>query len=223
MIARDILKEVIISQRELLDRLDKGILREEIGNIKITESFALIISGVRRCGKSTLLNQILRDKKGYYLNLEDPRLEGFELSDFNKVESIMKELYGEDGVFFFDEIQNIDKWEKFIRYLIDKKDKIVITGSNASLLSRELGTKLTGRHLQIELFPFSFREFLDLKKKKPSINSFEDYIYEGGFPEYIKKENPLILNELLSDIVMKDIAIRFGIKNTSVLKKWLFI
>src|SRR3989338_1439210 len=220
MLTKEVLKEVIISQREILHFLDEGTVRDKESEIKIEDSFALIITGVRRCGKSTFLNQILKkQKKGYYLNLEDPRLEGFELSDFNKIEIIMNELYGERGIYFFDEIQNIEKWEKFIRYLIDKKERIIITGSNASLLSRELGTKLTGRHLQIELFPFSFREFLDMQKGNPSVKSFEEYLNKGGFPEYLKKENPTILHELLSDVVMKDIAVRFGIKNTSILNK----
>ena len=150
MITKEALKEVIVSQKEALNKLEIGTIREE--EIKIEDSFALIITGIRRCGKSTFLNQTLKNqKKGYYLNLEDPRLEGFELSDFNKAEIIMKELYGENGIYFFDEIQNVDKWERFIRYLIDKKEKIIITGSNASLLSGELGTKLTGRHLQISI------------------------------------------------------------------------
>jgi len=220
MITREILKEVIIAQRESLDRLDLGILREILKNVKIRDSFALLITGIRRCGKSTFLHQILKKQaKGYYLNLEDPRLEGFELSDFNKIEQIMRELYGERGIYFFDEIQNIDKWEKFIRYLTDKKEKVLITGSNASLLSRELGTKLTGRHLHLELFPFSYREFLDMKKKSPSAESFGEYLNNGGFPEYLKKEDPAINHELLSDVVMKDVAIRFGIKNTDMLNK----
>jgi len=220
MITRETLKEVIVSQREFLDKSEQGTMREKWKDIKIGDSFALIITGIRRCGKSTFLNQILkRQKVGYYLNFEDPRLEGFELSDFNKAELVMKEIYGGEGVYFFDEIQNVDKWEKFIRYLIDKKERIIITGSNASLLSREFGTKLTGRHLQIEMFPFSFREFLDMKREKPSVESFSKYFYKGGFPEYLKKDNPSILHELLSDVVMKDIAVRFGIKNTDILNK----
>ena len=220
MISKEILRNVIASQREFLDNSEQGTLREKNKEIEIVDSFALIITGVRRCGKSTLLNQLLkRQKRGYYLNLEDPRLGGFDFSDFNKVEVVMKELYGEGGVYFFDEIQSVLEWERFIRYLVDKKEKIVLTGSNASILSRELGTKLTGRHLSVELFPFSFKEFLSLKKKSPSLNSFEEYLTKGGFPEYIKNENPEVLHELLSDIVMKDIAARFGIKNTTILNK----
>lgn len=218
MIQKDTLREVIVSQREALDRLDFGTPREL--KARIDDSFALLVTGVRRSGKSTFLNQLLKGHKGsYYLNLEDPRLDGFELSDFNKVEIIMGELYGSGGIYFFDEIQNIEKWEKFIRYLIDKKERVVITGSNASLLSRELGTKLTGRHLQVEIFPFSFREFMAMKGERPSLKSFDEYLYKGGFPEYLKKENPTILNELLSDVVMKDIAVRFGIRNTGILNK----
>ena len=121
------------SQREFLDKIDLGTPREK--EIKIEESFAIVITGIRRCGKSTLLNQVLRrHKKGYYLNLEDPRLDGFELADFNKAEEVMREVYGDGGVFFFDEIQNVSKWEKFIRYLVDKKERGVITGSKAALL-----------------------------------------------------------------------------------------
>ena len=197
MISKEILAEVILSQKDTIEKLDPGTSREKEKELKIDESFALVITGVRRCGKSTLLNHLLlKQKKGYYLNLEDPRLDNFELADFNKVEVLMKEIYGKNGIYFFDEIQNISKWEKFIRYLIDKKERIVITGSNASLLSKELGTKLTGRHLQIELFPFSFNEFLDLKK-----------------------ENPLIHQGLLTDIITKDVVVRFGIKNTGILTK----
>ena len=220
MITKDVLRGVIKSQKEALDRLDTGTPRDMKKEIKITDSFAFMITGVRRCGKSTLLHQLIKDKGNcYYLNLEDPRLEGFSLIDFNRVEEVMNEEYGKDGTYFFDEIQNICKWEKFVRYLIDKKEKVVITGSNASLLSRELGTKLTGRHIQIEMFPFSFKEFLTIKKLKPSEHSFKEYMFKGGFPEFLKKENPEILFELQSDIILKDIAVRYNIKNTHYLNK----
>ncbi|MBI2665767.1 ATP-binding protein [Candidatus Woesearchaeota archaeon] len=220
MLRKETIVEVVRSQREYLEKSELGTARENFEELYIEDSFALVITGIRRCGKSTFLHQILKkQKRGYYLNLEDPRLDGFELFDFNKTEIIMKEEYGDGGIYFFDEIQNIPQWEKFIRYLVDKKERVVITGSNASLLSKELGTKLTGRHLQIEMFPFSFKEFLRFKKKSPSLIQFEEYFSTGGFPEYLKKENPNILHELLSDVIMKDIAIRFGIKNTVILNK----
>ena len=218
MILNEDLEKVIVSQRKTLDNSEVGILRDE--KVEIRDSFAATITGVRRCGKSTFLNQLLKkQKKAYYLNLEDPRLEGFEAKDFNKAEEIMKKIYGRGGVFFFDEIQTVSKWEKFIRYLTDKKEKVVITGSNASLLSREFGTKLTGRHLQTEMFPFSYNEFLKLRKEKPNQKSFEKYMKEGGFPEYLKKKDQRILFELLTDIITKDIAVRYSIKNVDLLKK----
>ncbi len=220
MITKEIIKEVIALQRESLNNAEIGTPREEQKELTILDSFALIITGVRRCGKSTLLHQLIKkQKKAYYLNLEDPRLEGFSLSDFNKIEAIMEEMYGKGGIYFFDEIQNIPQWEKYIRYLVDKKEKVIITGSNADLLSRELGTRLTGRNLRYELFPFSFKEFLNLKKAEPSIDSFKEYLFQGGFPEFLKKNTPTIFHDLLSDIIMKDIAVRFNIKNTEMLKK----
>lgn len=218
MIRKEVLQEVIESQREWIKKHDIGIKREAVDNIKLSDSFARVISGVRRCGKSTLLAQMLKRNRFYYLNLEDPRLEGLELKDLTNVEKIFRE-YGEGGVFFFDEVQNIPNWEKFIRYLVDKKERVVITGSNASLLSRELGTRLTGRHLRTELFPFSYNEFLSFKKLKPSRASFEKYLERGGFPEFLKEEDTAVHHELLNDVVARDIAIRFGLRNIAVLKK----
>ena len=220
MIIENDLRTVIKLQREWILKLDNGIKREKFNESNIVSNFALIISGVRRCGKSTLLSQILcEQKKFYYLNLEDPRLEGFNLSDFNRIEKIFKEDHGEKGIYFFDEIQNIDKWENFIRYLVDRKEKVVLTGSNASLLSRELGTKLTGRHLDIQLFPFSYNEFLRLYSLSPSHKSYETFLSKGGFPEFLKSNNPIVLHELLNDVIMRDIVNRFRIRNSSLLKK----
>ena len=220
MITNKILEQVIVSQRNTLESLELGTTRKETKETKAQDSFALIIMGIRRCGKSTLLHQLIKKEKiAYYLNLEDPRLDGFQLSDFNKIELLMKKIYGERGTYFLDEIQNVEKWEKFVRYLVDKKEKVILTGSNASLLSKELGTKLTGRNLKIEMFPFSFNEFSLFYKEKPSLKLFYKYLYKGGFPEYLKLNNPEILNNLLSEIVIKDIAIRFKIKNTKILNK----
>jgi uncharacterized protein len=218
MLRKESLKQVIESQRSWIGSIEPGIARET--EFSLSPSFALVISGIRRCGKSTYLSQILKKQKNYYfLNLEDPRLTGFELGDFEKTDEIFKESYGKDGVYFFDEIQNVAGWEKYIRSLVDMKRKVVITGSNASLLSRELGTKLTGRYRRIELFPFSYREFLKFSKLEASISSYEKYLSSGGFPEFLKEKNEEDLHELLNDVIMRDIAVRFGIKNTQTLKK----
>lgn len=220
MISKEILREVIESQRNWILHIEKGVLREKIKDTKFFDSFAFVITGIRRCGKSTMLSQMLNKRENfYYLNLEDPRLDGFEFGDFNKANEIFKELYGQEGIYFFDEVQNIPKWEGFIRFLTDKKETIVLTGSNASLLSKELGTKLTGRNIQLELYPFSYREFLKLQKLEACKKSFEEYMIKGGFPEFLKRDDKTILQELLKDVVMRDIVNRYGIKNTSILRK----
>ena len=214
------LANVIAVQRNELVLDEKTVPREDLPLVKPVSSFVKIVSGIRRCGKSTLLRQLLRkEKRFYYLNLEDIRLEGFELSDFVKTDEIFNELYGKNGVYFFDEVQVVSKWEKFVRSLVDNKKKVVLTGSNASLLSRELGTLLTGRHLSHELFPFTFREFLNYFNLKPSIDSFEEYFRLGGFPEYLESKQNFVLQELLKDVVIRDVAVRFGIRNSDLLKK----
>ncbi len=174
-----------------------------------------VISGVRRCGKSTVMKQIINNyQKTAFLNFEDARLHGFEVGDFNKFdEAIGKGI----DAYFFDEIQNVASWEIFVRQLHERGEKVYITGSNATLLSSELGSRLTGRHLKHELFPFSFNEFLDYRKLENNVDSFKLYLSLGGFPEYLDTGNQEVLQNMLKDIVFRDIAIRFGIKNTSAL------
>ena len=111
-----------------------------------------IISGMRRVGKSTLLKSIMKrsKEKNFFLNFDDDRLIGFSVKDFQKLVEVFMEIYGSQDTFYFDEIQNIGGWETFARRLHDSGKKVYITGSNASMLSRELGTRLTGRYVQIE-------------------------------------------------------------------------
>ncbi|MBU1198330.1 MAG: ATP-binding protein [Nanoarchaeota archaeon] len=220
MILKDKLREIVKLQREELKRQNTGIPRELIKKIDFNSSHAIIISGIRRCGKSTLLRQIMKKtSKFYYFNLEDSRANDFELADFEKLNKIFKEDYGEQKNYFFDEIQNVPGWEKFIRRLQDNGKKVFITGSNASLLSKELGTRLTGRHLTYELFPFSFIESLELKKENPSLEKFQDYLNKGGFPEYLKYENNEILQQVFKDIIIRDIVARYGLRSTNVVKE----
>lgn len=217
MASKQELKNIINSQREQVILKDKGLTRTKLKEVVIRNNFALIISGIRRCGKSTLLLQsIAKQKNFHYLNFEDPRLKDFEINDFKILEEVFSEE-GKSNLYYFDEIQNLDGWELYIRYLLDNNKLVVLTGSNASLLSRELGTKLTGRNLRLELFPMSFREFLQFRNLKPSAKAFEKYLKTGGFPEYIKTENQEILQNLLSDIISRDIIVRRNIRNSKLL------
>ena len=220
MILKENLRNIIKSQRENLALLEEGIGREALEQIDIKIPFALVLSGIRRCGKSTLLRQLMKKTRGfYYFNFEDPRTANLEISDFQKMDEIFLEEYGNQDYYFFDEIQNLAKWELMVRAILDKKKHVVITGSNASLLSKELGTRLTGRHIRYELFPFSFREFLILINGKPSLGSFEEYFAKGGFPEYLKVKRAEILQELLNDIITRDIAVRYKIRNLKTIKE----
>lgn len=190
--------------------------REKERSLKLDRAYVLVITGVRRCGKSTLMHHLKgqQEETTALFNFEDPRVFNFEPTDFPKLQEVMGE---NTQCYFFDEIQNTEKWELFIRNLHDQGKKICITGSNASLLSRELATRLTGRNLQIELFPFSYREFLDFLKKENSFISFQEYMKLGGFPEHIKTLNKELLQQLFKDIIYRDIVVRHGIRNAKTL------
>lgn len=175
-----------------------------------------VISGIRRCGKSTLLKLLLRGEvKMAYINFEDPRLSSFILDDFLKLETVFKE--NGSTIFCFDEIQNIPEWERYVRSAHERGLNIIVTGSNSSLLSRELGTRLTGRYLQIELFPFSYEEFLRYKKLEAEPESLKVYLKQGGFPEYLNNNLKEYLQTLMRDIVLRDIVVRRKIRNEKVI------
>ena len=220
MINKETLRNVVKLQRKELLQFEIGIEREEISKIDINTHFAVILSGIRRCGKSTLLRQIIKKVKNfYYFNFEDLRAIDFEINDFEKLDLIFHEEFGDSDYYFFDEIQNVPEWERYIRRLIDIKKHVFITGSNASLLSKELGTRLTGRYLTHEIFPFSYKESLKIRKKDATINSFEEYLTEGGFPEYLQSNRPDQLQILLTDILSRDIATRYKIRSQKQLKE----
>jgi hypothetical protein len=219
MILKDTLREIVKLQRTELEKRDAGITRGLADSLDLKAPHALIVSGIRRCGKSTLLKQIMKKLKNfYYFNFEDQRALNFEITDFEKLDEVFHELQGDSNFYFFDEIQIVSGWERFIRKMQDLGKKFIITGSNASLLSRELGTKLTGRHLMYELFPFSYSEMLELTNKKSAFSSFEDYFYKGGFPEYLKYNNEAILQQVFSDIIFRDIVVRYGLRDAKVVK-----
>lgn len=220
MILKETLREMVLLQQEELVLLKTGVPRKLLSEINRTSPHVVVLSGIRRCGKSTLLRQLIQSgSQFYYFNFEDPRAISFEIADFEKLDLIFREEFGEGGDYFFDEIQNVPEWERFVRKLQDRRKKVFITGSNASLLSRELGTRLTGRHLSYELYPFSFNEMLKLTNDSPSSGSFMDYCSRGGFPEFLKYDDMDILRQLFSDIITRDVITRHRIREHRVLQE----
>jgi predicted AAA+ superfamily ATPase len=234
---KHLLREIILEQEKDRQAVDLGIKRTALDFVskQIPLPHAVIISGIRRSGKSTLLNQTINSFYGkgvYYLNFEDERLVDFEVTDFNSLYEVFLELYGERKAFFFDEIQNVAQWEVFVRRMQNKSYKFFITGSNASLLSKELGTKLTGRCVSIELYPFSFLEYLsfkgyELKKNALSYTAerasikkhFSEYLRHGGMPEYLKYNDSTLLKRVYEDILYRDIVARYDIKQVKALRE----
>ena len=219
------ISQLIRDQRnELEDSLHTALVKREaenyFGNL-VASSLIKVVSGVRRCGKSVFINLLLQDKTFAYINFDDERL--IEVSG-DEILSAFYEVYGKDVKYIFiDEVQNLKNWELFANRLHRLGFNLFLTGSNAKLLSKELATHLTGRHVKIELLPFSFKEFLTAlnfnedvqttKGKSLLKQKLNEYLQIGGFPEIVvKRENPRVyLGELYRSIVSRDIIGRYSI------------
>ena len=220
MILESVITRIIDQQRTRFIQKDSGLKREFVPATKSLSSHALIISGIRRCGKSTLLLQMMQTMNLgniLFLNFDTPQLYGFSTNDFTRLDNIISNSGA--TFLFFDEIQLIEGWEMYVRQKLDDGYKVIATGSNATMLSRELGTRLTGRHIRQELFPFSYTEYLSFHQMKASSDSLEDYMTLGGFPEYLKSLDTEQLTMLYDDILVRDIVARFGIKDAISLKR----
>ena len=216
MIEKEKLREVIRSQNKHL-YAGPGIRRN--CSIQPLKKFVTLVSGIRRCGKSTLLRQYLAEKKPvYYIHFEDIRLASFEMKDFEKLEKLFFEEFGRSETYFFDEIQNVEGWEIYVRSLVDRGKEVFVTGSNATLMSSELGTRLTGRTIRYELFPFDFDEFSRARGTEKNIVEFEKYLNDGGMPEYVLQNDERILQALVSDIIYRDVLVRHKLRDVAVAK-----
>ena len=227
--------QTVISDQKALRWQPSFIERQHV--FIVEDESVVVISGVRRCGKSTLLQAIRAKNKeqDYYLNFDDERLIHFKVEDFQLLLELFGEHYGKQTTFYFDEIQNIVGWERFVRRLHDYGNKVYITGSNASMLSKELGTHLTGRYQQVELYPFSFLEYLKLNELEPcSLDpfntddkallkaSFNDYFKLGGFPAFLKSKHSEYLKSLYESVLYRDVMVRNGITNEQELLELMF-
>jgi predicted AAA+ superfamily ATPase len=219
MFRQDQIAEVVESQKNTFLTKKDEVDREAIHSVQVIPSFATIITGIRRCGKSTLVSQMVKNKfpDAFFVNFEDIRLAGFETDDFMRLYSeIVKQG---SKVICFDEIQLVKNWEMFVHQLLREEFQVFVTGSNASLLSRELGTHLTGRYLSTELFPFSYNEFLSYKKIDRNAESVREYMNVGGMPEYVKTGEGQILNHLIDDILIRDISVRQSLRDVNTLRQ----
>ena len=229
------IKQVLVDQKARLERKfeKEKIIERDIPDLKkyLSHPNVLAILGVRRSGKSTLAEMLLRGENFGYVNFDDDRLAGIKVDDLYKLEKIIYELFGEVEYFLFDEIHNVKGWELFVSRLREEGEKIIITGSNSKMLSGELATALTGRHVNFTLFPFSFSEYLRFKgvkieKVKDTFTTSSEgvikrelgnYMREGGFPEVLKISDDLIFS-IFSDIVYKDVVQRLKIKRIELFK-----
>ncbi|MBN1180205.1 MAG: ATP-binding protein [Anaerolineae bacterium] len=237
---REQIKAMLLEQFQAFWRRDIGIERTQLAEIEQAALLphAVIVSGLRRVGKSTLLAQLahrLGEDRFYYLNFEDDRFLGFQAEDANDVYQLLVEVFGERQVFVVDEVQNVPGWEHLVRRFMDMGFKFYITGSNASLLSRELGSRLTGRYVPIELLPFSFTEFLrfrgyvlpDMARsttvERARLQQYlGEYLRLGGIPEPLKYPELPLLRTLYDDILHRDIATRYHIEEVRALKELAF-
>ena len=232
---KELLKSVIADNQAEIPR-HQVMLRdfsfEDFGNY--------VFVGIRRAGKSYLLyqriQQLLANGTGWdeilYINFEDERLEGMGKEDLNLLLETHMEMYGKRPILFLDEIQNIEGWEKFARRLADAKYKVYITGSNAKMLSSEIQTALGGRYINVNVYPYSFMEYLTANQVNLAPTSlyatesramilryFDDYFHFGGFPEGAElKAKRDYLTSVYQKIYLGDIATRHAVTNTFALR-----
>ena len=229
------IEKVLLEQQDELEALENEILihRPEEDLINLKSKLAQVVIGVRRSGKSTLCFNALR-KAGVhyaYANFDDERLEELQTQDLDDVLQTLYKIYGKFDYLFLDEIQNIEGWPLFVNRLLRQRIHIIITGSNAKLLSTELASHLTGRHHKIELFPFSFKDWctireldytrLTTKNKGLISKAYEEYFQQGGFPELLSGEenSKEYISTLIDNIITQDIKKRYKIRNIDALKR----
>lgn len=234
-ITKNTIKQIVVEQQKVVEK-ENGVERAALTDMQnyLHLPQAVIITGMRRSGKSTLLRQIMSGLADdfYYFNFEDERLINFRAEDFNDLYECLLETRGQHKLFFFDEIQNVSGWERFVRRLQDSGNKFYITGSNATLLSRELGTRLTGRYLDYTLYPFSFVEFLRWKnftfKADDLLDTmvrvelkkyFVEYFENGGMPEYLRFQSEESLKKVYESIIYRDIMTRYDLKDENALRE----
>ena len=232
---REILKSVIFDQHDVI-RNARIIKRR----YTFDPHANYVVTGLRRAGKSTLLYGLVHDlveqgiewNRIIYVNFEDERLAEFSPADFNDILMVQSELSDEEGFYFFDEIQNVDAWEKFARRLVDSGKRVFITGSNARMLSSQIETTLGGRYLTKYVTPYRFDEYLDAVGKRHDESAlystagrgaiaaaFDLFYTEGGFPESLRYAMPReYVESVYQKVLLGDIVARNNVRNPQMMR-----
>ena len=206
--------ELVLANPLLLPPDEREVMR--LGDWAWPKNHALVLTGVRRSGKSTLQRQIRTREPGPWvsLHLEDTRLYGMGPEDFATIIDVLEKSWPATTV-YLDEAQEVAEWPRLVRALLDAGRRVCLTGSNASLLGRELGTKLTGRHVTRSVFPFSYREYLTFAGVAAGADSLAEFLRGGGFPGALQvgtEQGAVVLRELLRDVVQRDIVTRHSLR-----------
>jgi uncharacterized protein len=240
MLKKSDLIRIVNEQKNNLVAKEKIINREIYSSLLknlTSDNRILVISGIRRSGKSTLLKQLIASCNSFcYVNFEDERFLDFDAKEFETLNEALIDVYGLPNFYFFDEIQNIDRFEAFVRKLQEINKKVILTGSNSDLISDELGSKLTGRYKSFDIFPFSFREFNDYQEfATQQLNtslttdritlkkSFDSFFELGGMPEFLKYNDPDYIRTLFDNIIYKDVIARYNIKKQKEFREIIFL
>ena len=229
MLDKRIIEQVLFEQYQELSSQGKMEFcsRYEEELVDLDSNMAQVVIGVRRSGKSILCYNVLKkhEKEFAYVNFDDERFEHLQSGDLNTLLEVLYKIYGDFKYLFLDEIQNVDGWHLFVNRLLRQRMHVLVTGSNAKLLSGELVTHLTGRYEQIELYPFSFSEYCLCKGMDVCSNTtkaeafrrtaFDEYLKQGGFPELLCKKNKVrYVAALVDSILKRDIEQRYKIRYT---------
>jgi len=218
MLRERVIAEVAAKQKANVLGRSPGMSRlERLG--KVPSGFASVVTGVRRCGKSTLMEQQMRmvPDLAFYLNFESTALAGLELKDAGRIDHAIDAVGARH--LFFDEVQQMKGWERYVRTKLDEGFDVTVTGSNASVFAKELGTKLTGRHVDCELFPFDYGEYLAFVKAREGAEATGEYLRRGGFPAYLASDDERLLETLFEDILIRDVVVRHGIREIDALRR----
>lgn len=219
MIDEETLQNVAAKHAEIESRRDTGLPRPLSVNESTLDSHALVLTGVRRCGKSTLMSQRIRRNAAdwFYLKFDSPQLVDMELGDSDALDRVIARSGARN--LYFDEMHELDGWELYVLQKLDEGFRVCVTGSNASLLKGERATKLTGRHISRELFPFSFKEYCEYLGKPHDWTEIDGYLKSGGFPRFLTTRDESILFELFDDIMYRDVVAKHGIREMGAVQR----